>query len=117
MHQLLSDENFNGTVLRGLARHYPEIDFVRVQDVGLVHTPDPEILAWAARENRILLTHDFETVPGYAYDRVRAGWAMPGVFAVDDHCGIGVAIDAIALVVLGSFDDEWKDRVVFLPIP
>jgi Domain of unknown function (DUF5615) len=116
MHKLVSDENFNGTVLRGLMRHYPEFDVVRVQDVGLVHTPDPEILEWAANENRILLTHDHETIPGFANDRVRAGLAMPGVFAVNDRCGIGAAIQAIAMAVIASFDDEWKDQVLFLPL-
>jgi hypothetical protein len=116
MLKLVSDENFNGTILRGLARHFPEIDVIRVQDVGLMRTPDPVILEWAAKEDRILLTHDFETVPGYAFDRVRAGLPMPGVFAVDDLCGIGMAIDAIGFVVLCSFDNEWKDRVLFLPL-
>ena len=81
-----------------------------------MHTLDPVILEWAARENRILLTHDFETVPGFAYDRVHAGLPMPGVFAVDDLSGIGTAIDAIGFAVLCSFDDEWKDQVLFLPL-
>lgn len=49
----------------------PKLDVVRVQDVGLIETPDPTILAWAAAEGRILLTHDRDTVPGFAYDRVR----------------------------------------------
>jgi hypothetical protein len=39
------------------------LDVVRVQDVGLAETPDPVILAWAAGEERILLTHDRETSP------------------------------------------------------
>ncbi len=30
-------------------------------------------------DTRILLTHDRESVPGFAYDRVNAGEAMPGV--------------------------------------
>jgi hypothetical protein len=32
---LVSDENFNGDILRGLYRRCPELDVVRVQDVGL----------------------------------------------------------------------------------
>lgn len=116
MHKLLSDEGFNGKMVRGLMRHYPEIDLVRAQDVGLMHTPDPDILAWAAREGCILLTHDFETMPGHAYDRVRSGLPLPGVFAVNDRCGVGNAVQAIALAALASFDDEWKDHVLFLPM-
>ena len=59
--RLLSDENFNGAIVRGLMRRLPELDFVRVQDVGLTHTDDPVILQWAANEGRILLTYDVAT--------------------------------------------------------
>ena len=48
MLKLVSDENFNADILRGLYRRRPDLDVVRVQDVGLSATPDPGILAWAA---------------------------------------------------------------------
>ena len=46
--RLLTDENFNGNILRGLMRRLPELDIVRVQDVGLKNTDDPVVLEWAA---------------------------------------------------------------------
>ena len=49
-------------IVRGLLRRMPNLDVVRVQDVGLVQTPDPNILVWAAAEERILLTHDRDAV-------------------------------------------------------
>ena len=45
---LVSDENFNGDSVRGLLRRHPELDLVRVQDVGLMQASDPDILEWAA---------------------------------------------------------------------
>jgi hypothetical protein len=51
--RLLVDENFNGAILRGLIRRLPNLDIVRVQDVGLMHTDDPVILERAANEGRI----------------------------------------------------------------
>jgi hypothetical protein len=54
--KLVSDENFNADILRGLYRQDPDLDVVRVQDIGLKATPDSDILAWAAAEGRILLT-------------------------------------------------------------
>ena len=39
--RLLTDENFNGAILRGLVRRLPKLDIVRVQDVGLMNTDDP----------------------------------------------------------------------------
>jgi predicted nuclease of predicted toxin-antitoxin system len=83
--RLLTDENFDGDIVRGLLRRVPNLDVLRVQDVGLAETPDPNILGWAAAEERILLTHDRDTVPGFAYDRVRGGEPMPGVFLVSDR--------------------------------
>jgi hypothetical protein len=78
---------------------------------------DPDILAWAASEGRILLTHDRKTVPKFAYQRVRAGQPMPGVFVIRNRPNlIGQMVEEILLVVLCSSQEEWKDRVEFLPI-
>jgi predicted nuclease of predicted toxin-antitoxin system len=60
--KLVSDENFNADILRGLFRRHPDLDVVRVQDFGLSATPDSDILAWAAVEGRIVLTHDRDTM-------------------------------------------------------
>jgi hypothetical protein len=97
--KLLTDENFDGDIVRGMLRRLPDLDLVRVQDVGLAKTPDPAILAWAAGEQRILLTHDRDTVPGFAYDRVRGGERMLGVFLVSDQMPKGQAIDQLLLAV------------------
>ena len=46
MLRLLADENFNGDIVRGLLLRQPDLDIVRVQDVGLGGADDPDILAW-----------------------------------------------------------------------
>ena len=59
MLHLVSDENFNGDIVRGLLLRHPTLDLHRVQDVGLEEADDPPtILAWAAANNRIVVTHD-----------------------------------------------------------
>jgi predicted nuclease of predicted toxin-antitoxin system len=73
MLRLVADENFNGDILRGLLLRQPDLDIVRVQDVGLIEAEDPEILAWAAENDRIVLTHDQATMGNHAYERVAAG--------------------------------------------
>ena len=75
--KFLTDENFEGAIFRGLLRHKPDINIVRVQDVGLSETDDPTILEWANKEGRILLTHDRRTMPRYAYQRMAEGKSMP----------------------------------------
>jgi len=44
MLRLVSHENLNGDIVRGLFRRHSELDLVRVQDEGLMETPDPDIL-------------------------------------------------------------------------
>jgi predicted nuclease of predicted toxin-antitoxin system len=70
MLRLLADENFNGDIVRALLLRQPDLDIVRVQDVGLAGVSDPDILAWAAEHDRIILTHDRATFPDYAFERL-----------------------------------------------
>ena len=116
MLKLLSDENFDGDILRGLFRRRPELDVVRVQDVGLTATPDPDILAWAAAEDRILLTHDRDTMPYFAYERVKSGQAMPGVFLISDLMPVGRAIDELLLADDCLAPEECNNLVRFFPL-
>jgi hypothetical protein len=52
----LADENFNNDILRALRRRNRNIDIVRAQDAGLTGVDDEALLAWAAGQERILLT-------------------------------------------------------------
>ena len=116
MLRLAADENFNNDIVRGLWRRKPELDIVRIQDVGLSGADDPTVLEWAAREGRVLLTHDVTTMTGYAYERVRAGQPMPGVFEVSRAVPIGLAIEDILLLAECSLEGEWEGQVRYLPL-
>ncbi len=116
MIRLAVDENFNGRIVDGVRRNNPDLDLVRVQDVGLRGADDPTILEWAAREGRVLLTHDVETMTRYAYDRVRRGESMPGVMEVGDRLPIRSVIEDILLLAECSNEDEWEGRVDFFPL-
>ena len=113
---LVSDENFNNDIVRGLLRRNPDLDIVRVQDVGLRGEDDPAILEWAAQEESVLLTHDAATMAHFAYQRVKAGKSMPGVIEVPDDLPIGTAIEDILLLVEYSEKGEWESQVVYLPL-
>ena len=82
MLRLLLDENLNQCIVRGLRRYSPSLDDVVAQNVGLQGREDPHVLAWAAAERRILITHDLKTIPRFAYERVSRHETMPGVIAV-----------------------------------
>lgn len=115
MLRLLSDENFNGDIVRGLFLGQPNLDLVRVQDVGLRGLDDPTILDWAAVNARIVLTHDRATMPDFAYERLLRG-QMSGLFVVNDRMPIRQAIDELLLLVACSEQDEWKGTVLYLPL-
>ena len=116
MLRLLADENFNGDIVRALLLRQPDLDIIRVQDVGLAGMSDPDILAWAAANNRIILTHDRATLPDYAFERLAIGDRLPGVFILNDRFPTGDATREILLVNACSEQLEWTDRVVYLPM-
>lgn len=72
MLAFLADENFSHRVLRGVKLRIKNLDLAMAQKVGLGGVSDLALLAWAAEHQRILLTHDRQTVPRYAYDRIFA---------------------------------------------
>lgn len=113
---LLADENLDGAIVRGLLRRRPDLDILRVQDVGLLGADDPTVLEWAARNGRVLITHDVATITGYAYERVEAGLPMPGVFEISQALPTARAIEDILLLAECSLRDEWEGQVRYLPL-
>ncbi len=109
------DENFNNNIARGLLRRNPELDIVRVQDVGLSGEDDPTILEWAANERRVLLTHDVTTMTKHAYRRIEIGRLMSGVFQVGQSVSIGRIIEDVLLIAECSLEGEWEGRIGYLP--
>lgn len=116
MLQLVADENFNNNIIRGVLRRKIEVDIVRIQDVGLSGADDPTVLEWAAQQGRILLTHDVNTITRYAYERLEAGQAMPGVFEVNRTAPIRQVIEDILLLVECSLEGEWEGQIIYLPL-
>ena len=116
MLRLASDADVHGDIIRGLRRRSMEIDLVRLQDELPEGTPDPEVLAWAAAEGRVLVTNDRNTMIKFAYQRVMAGDSMPGLIATTNEQSIGSAIADILLVAEYMSEEEIGEQVVvFLP--
>lgn len=116
MIRFAADENLNRKLVTGLQRRTLKLEIVRIQDAGLRGADDPTVLAWAAEENRILLTHDVATMSRYAYDRVEAGLPMPGVFEIPTSLPLAVGIEELVLIAEASLDGEWDGQVRYLPL-
>jgi hypothetical protein len=114
--RFLADEDFNNDLVRGLLRRCPGTDLVRVQDLGLRGATDDAVLARAALEGRVVLTHDLATLIACAYERVRGGQPMPGIIAVAQTLPARQAIDDLVLIAECSMTADWAEQVRYLPL-
>jgi hypothetical protein len=113
--RFLIDHDFNERILRGVQSRV-EVDAVLARAVGLDHKPDPELLSWAGAENRILVSHDLQTMPRFAIARVHGGESMPGLILVPQDLRIGKAIEELTMIALCSGQTEWRDMIVYIPL-
>jgi hypothetical protein len=112
----LTDENFRAPILKGLRRQLPLLDIVRAQDAGLAGADDPAVLEWAAANRRVLLTHDIQTIPGFAYERVKTGGFVAGIVVVQFSLRPGRAIDDIRVIAECTDPSELEGKVWFVPL-
>ncbi len=114
--RFLADEDFDADILRGVRRQVPEMIVETVQDVGLTNVGDRNVLAWATQDNRVLLTHDVNTMSGFALNRVRTGLPMPGVIVVKKLAPIGVSITDLVYIVQAGTESDFKNQVRYVPL-
>ncbi|HUG91590.1 MAG TPA: DUF5615 family PIN-like protein [Planctomycetaceae bacterium] len=110
------DQNFNEHIVDGLTRRDATLNFTHVRDVDLATAPDSTVLEWAAGRGLVLLTHDRQTVPSFAYARVAAGLPMSGVFLVNDEMPVSQAIDELLMAAHCLSPDECRDIVRYFPM-
>ena len=116
MLRFAADEGFDGHIVEGLRQRVPGIDIVTVQEQRMRRAQDPSVLAWAASEGRILLTHDRDTMSPFAYERVLRGERMPGVLLLLWPYSIGEIIDDLALMAGATLEGELENQVRYLPL-
>jgi hypothetical protein len=113
--RFLADENFNAKIVAGLLRREPSIDFQTAKSAGILGLPDDEVLAIAARERRLLVSHDRETMPAH-FSRFTTTAESAGVLIVSQSLAIRESIEQILIVWAASEANEWLNRIAFLPI-
>lgn len=116
MLRLLTDENFRQPILRSLRQRIPELDCVVVQQAGLAGSSDQLLLEVAAREGRVMLSHDINTMTGYVTDRLTKGLQMPGLIIVPHELEIGRAVADLEIMIQCANETDVKDQVRYIPI-
>lgn len=116
----LLDENQRGTLWHVIQRHNARgidpIDAVRVGDVPdlPLGSDDPEILRWAEREQRILVTFDKSSIGPHLSAHLAAGNHCPGIFMVSTHSNAVRIIEFLVLAAHASAPEEWRDWIKYL---
>lgn len=115
------DENISSRLLRAIERHnlageYPlEVVKVGVPPDLPLGADDSEILAWAEKEQRILVTLDKKTMPEHMKRHVEKGRRSPGVLCLHASMRVADVIEYLVLVAYASDAGEWENRVWFVP--
>src|SRR5207237_8958250 len=97
--RFLFDENLDDPLRSAVAHHNARggdpIDTVQVGDpLNLPRgSDDPDILIWAEREGRILVSFDRSTLPNFLSDHLQAGHHSPGVSLIRRGTSLRQVID------------------------
>lgn len=93
-----ADADLNQPIVLATIRRESSIDFQTAGAANLAGLADPQVLQKAAREGRILVTHDQRTMPR--------------------HFGAFIAAVAEDLLLIWALtaSDEWTNRIRFLPL-
>jgi hypothetical protein len=113
--RFLADEDLDSDIIESLRSREPAIDILDVKKAGLRGTADPVLLDLAAEQDRIVITHDRRTMTRYVWERLAAGRLNPGVFIVPQRCAIAEIVESLILVWTASQEEDWRDRIVYLP--
>jgi len=61
--RFLADADLNRTIVTGVLRRKPAVDFLTAHVAGLRGMSDAAVLALAAQRQRVLVSHDVGTMP------------------------------------------------------
>ncbi len=110
-----ADADLHYPIVVGLRRLQPAIDFQSADEAGLRGLSDEAVLALAAQEGRVLVTHDARTLPATFAQRLAEGQRNAGVIIIPKRTSYRAAIEALLLVWEASDAQEWIDLLDFFP--
>jgi len=113
--RFLADACLADYIVSGCLRREPAMDFKSALTAKLQGKTDPEVLALAAQEGRILVTPDVRTMPGHFAEFIQRGHHSPGVIIIPQTVAAAAAIDNLILVWAVTEAEEWVDLIVRLP--
>jgi uncharacterized protein DUF5615 len=110
-----ADADFNHTIIHALQRCEPAMDFQTADEAQIGGLSDPEVLAVAAGEGRILVSHDHHTMPVHFANFI-ATQQSPGVFLLAQDLLIRIAVEELVMIWEASGAEEWLNTLQYLPL-
>ncbi|WP_446396138.1 DUF5615 family PIN-like protein [Coleofasciculus sp. E1-EBD-02] len=115
----LMDENVAPTYTTQLRRLKPDLFVLAVGELTAPPrgTLDPEILSWCEEHSFILVTNNRKSMPVHLNDHLAQGRHIPGILILNAKLSVGENLAELILIADASFEDEYQDRIDFLPLP
>ncbi len=110
-----ADADLNQKIVSATIRRVIDIDFRTASVAGLAGLSDDEVLALAARDGRILVTHDQSTMPRH-FAAFIAREQSPGVLVVPRHHPLKQIVDDLIVIWSATEAEEWTNRILYLPL-
>ena len=110
-----ADADLNQAIITGVLRRESTIDFQTAFTAGLEGVKDSEVLAIAAQQGRILVSHDRKTMPSEFAEFITTA-RCAGVIIVSRKLSIEVVIEELLLIWAASSAEEWVDRIAKIPL-
>jgi hypothetical protein len=110
-----ADADLNQIIVLATIRREPAIDFLTAEAADLFGLKDPEVLAAAAREGRVLVSHDQKTMPRHFAEFI-AHTPSPGLLLIPQHLSIVSVVEDLLLIWFASEAEEWVNRIRYLPL-
>ena len=112
---LLADADLRFAIVRGLRKCEPAVDFLPAQGVIRESLKDHDVLVLAANLERVLVSHDFDTMPGHFY-RFLESRESPGIVLIPQLCPLGQAVEELRIAWVCQESEEFKNRIIYLPL-
>ncbi len=110
-----ADNDLKQAIVNGVKRRRPAIDFQTAAEAQLDGLPDEEVLALAANEGRVLVSHDHRTMP-FHFANFISTQESAGVILIEQSLPLRDAIDDLLLIWEASEAEEWSNRLEFIPL-
>jgi hypothetical protein len=115
MLRFLADHNFDDRIILAMLEQEPALDLVRARDAALSRSEDPLLLEWATNEGRVLLTHDVNSMPGFAFERLRDGKLHAGVMLVRKTSASARIVEDLTIIALAGTEADVGGQVLNIP--